>query len=279
MRLGDRLVFSRGAIALAIVAALIYAGFDGNTNSLVPLYAIGVFVAFTCAQLGMVVHWRRHRHAGWRKGVAIAAVGASLSAIVAVVAAATKFTEGAWVAVLLVAGLSFTGWRIRRHYDDVARALSLEGGSRGPELQLVPGDAVATGARGFAVVPILGMDKLRLHALAFASSMGVPVLAVHVSTDPDEAKEFRRQWDAWGAHIPLEVIESPYRAIVAPLARYLRALHAERPDEPMTVVMPRLIPTSVLQYPLHNGIGRRLRKLMRDDPGIEFARVPFPMPR
>jgi amino acid transporter len=95
MRMGDRLTYSNGAIALAIVAAVIYAGFDGDTNDLVPLYAIGVFVAFTCAQAGMVVHWRRSRHPGWRKGVAIGAVGATLSAIVALVAATTKFTEGA----------------------------------------------------------------------------------------------------------------------------------------------------------------------------------------
>ena len=217
MRLGDRLVYSRGAIALAIVAAGLFAAFDGNTNSLVPLYAIGVFVAFTCAQPGMVVHWRRHRHAGWRKGVAIAAVGAVLSAIVALVAAATKFTEGAWVAVLLVAGLSLLGWRIRRHYEDVSRALAVD--PRAPAAQ-APATPSSRRRRGIARTSssssrCCGLDLLRLQTLSYASTLGAPVLAVHVSTDPDDAKEFRRRWDAWGA-------TSRWRSSTPPTARRWR---------------------------------------------------------
>ena len=280
MRLGDRLVYSRGAIALAIVAAGLFAAFDGNTNSLVPLYAIGVFVAFTCAQAGMVVHWRRHRHAGWRKGVAIAAVGAALSAIVALVAATTKFTEGAWVAVLLVAGLSLLGWRIRRHYEDVSRALAVDPRAPAAQAQATPALEAPPRHRAdqFVVVPVLRLDLLRLQTLSYASTLGAPVLAVHVSTDPDDAKEFRRRWDAWGAHFPLEIVHSPYRATLAPLARYLQDLHAQRPDLTMNLVLPELVPASVLQRPLHNGVARGLRRLMRSRTGVVVTPVPFKLP-
>jgi len=277
MRLGDRLVYTRGAIALALVAATLFAAFGGDTNSLVPLYAIGVFVAFTCAQAGMVVHWRQLRSGPWRKGIAVAYVGAALSATVALVAAVTKFTEGGWVSVLLIGGLSWIGWHIRGHYDAVARGLALGPGDEValPDLEQVP---EAADDDAFAVVPVLHLDRLRLNALAQAASLGMPVLAVHVSTDPEEAKEFKRRWREWGDHVPLEIVESPYRAIVAPLVRYLRALHAQRPGAPMTVVLPELITGNVFQRPLHNGIARHLRRLLRDDPGLTVEEVPFRLP-
>jgi amino acid transporter len=279
MRIGDRLVYSRGAIVLAIVAAALFAAFDGDTNSLVPLYAIGVFVAFTFAQAGMVVHWRRHRHAGWRKGVAIAAVGAVLSAVVALVAAGTKFTEGAWVAVLLVAGLSLLGWRIRLHYEDVSRALAVDPRAPAAQATATPElDAPARHRTDLVVVPVLRLDLLRLQALSYATSLGAPVLAVHVSTDPHDAKEFRRHWEAWGAHVPLEIIQSPYRATLAPLARYLQDLHAQRPDLTLNLVLPELVPASVLQRPLHNGLARRLTRLMRSKPWVTVTPVPFKTP-
>jgi amino acid transporter len=279
MRMGDRLVFSRGAIALAIVAAALFAAFGGNTNSLVPLYAIGVFVAFTCAQAGMIVHWRRHRRPGWRKGVAIAAVGATLSAIVAVVAAVTKFTEGAWVAVLLVAGISWLGWRIRRHYDDVTRALALNPRAKAAHAPATFDAPERDAGNEFVVVPVLKLDLLRLQTLAYATTLGAPVLAVHVSTDPDDASEFRRRWKAWGAHVPLEIVDSPYRATLAPLARYLQDLHAQRPEVRMHLVLPELVPSSLLQRPLHNNVARRLARLLRSDPGVVVTPVPFKLPR
>ena len=125
LRLGDRLAFSNGTIALAVAAGVLFVGFAGRTDALIPLYAVGVFVAFTLSQAGMVVHWWRRREQHWRKSMLLNAVGAVLSAIVFVIAAVTKFSHGAWVALLLIALLVLLAWRIRCHYDSVRHALAL----------------------------------------------------------------------------------------------------------------------------------------------------------
>ena len=125
LRVGDRLAFSNGIIVLSVIAAVIYVAFRGNTASLIPLYAVGVFLAFTLSQTGMVVHWWRHRDARWHRSLLFNALGATLSAIVFVTAAVTKFTEGAWVAVLAVGLFVWMALRIRRHYDLEAEATAL----------------------------------------------------------------------------------------------------------------------------------------------------------
>jgi amino acid transporter len=125
LRVGDRLAFSNGIIVLSVIAAVIYVAFRGSTESLIPLYAVGVFLAFTLSQTGMVVHWWRHRDAHWRKSLLFNALGATLSAIVFLTAAVTKFTAGAWVAVLAVGLFVWMALRIRRHYDAEAEATAL----------------------------------------------------------------------------------------------------------------------------------------------------------
>ena len=125
LRVGDRLAFTNGIIVLSVIAAVIYVAFRGNTESLIPLYAVGVFLAFTLSQTGMVVHWWRYRDAHWHRSLLFNALGATLSAIVFVTAAVTKFTEGAWVAVLAVGLFVWMALRIRRHYDLEAEATAL----------------------------------------------------------------------------------------------------------------------------------------------------------
>ena len=128
LRVGDRLAFTNGIIVLSVIAAVIYVAFRGNTESLIPLYAVGVFLAFTLSQTGMVVHWWRYRDAHWHRSLLFNALGATLSAIVFVTAAVTKFTEGAWVAVLAVGLFVWMALRIRRHYDLEAEATALHPG-------------------------------------------------------------------------------------------------------------------------------------------------------
>ena len=299
LRLGDRLAFSNGMIALAAGAALLFVGFAGRTDALIPLYAIGVFVAFTLSQAGMVVHWSRRRERHWGKGLAINAVGAALSAIVFVIASVTKFSQGAWVALLLIALLATIAWRIRRRYDVVRRALALhplDPGTPGPAIlpqhpSLLPhGDEVPSGRapvegeespeqlRHLAVVPIARLDLASLRALAYAASLGQPVLAVHLSPGEDEAERFRGYWTTWGDHLPLEILESPYRAVVAPLVRYITALHAQRPALTLTVVLPELIVKHRWHQALHNGTTRQLRRALRRQPGIVITTVPYHLP-
>ncbi|GAB2956703.1 hypothetical protein GCM10027280_51700 [Micromonospora polyrhachis] len=324
LHLGDRLAFSNGMIALAVAAAILLVAFQGHTESLIPLFAVGVFLAITLSQTGMVVHWRRRRGPHWRKRLWLNALGAALSGVVLLTAATTKFTEGAWVVVVAVPVLIGLGWRVRRHYDTVNAQLAPhpgridathpvhppptgilerpappgaesgprpESGSRpGAESGPRPGDGAETGEEAeteetpqeiwhFVVVPVERLNLAALRALAYAVSIGQPVLAVHISPDEDEADRFRRQWDTWGDHLRLEVIVSPYRAIVAPLARYLEALHASRPELTLTVVLPEIVVRQWWHRLLHSNVPRRLRQALRQRPGIVVTTVPIHVPQ
>jgi amino acid transporter len=297
LRLGDRLAFSNGTIALAVSAGVLLASFGARTEALIPLYAVGVFAAFTLSQAGMVVHWWRRREQHWRKSMVLNAVGAVLSLIVFVIAAVTKFSHGAWVALLLIALLVLVAWRIRCHYESVRRAVALyplepsaphhpivparlwaADSDASPAIRQAERDESPDQLQHLTVVPIVRLDLSGLRALAYAVSLGQPVLAVHISPDSDEAERFKSDWAAWGDHLPLEVVDSPYRAVVAPLACYIDALRTQRPEMTLTVAMPELIVKHSWHRPLHNGTARRLRRALRRQPGVVITTVPLHLP-
>ena len=293
LRLGDRLAFSNGIIVLAVPAALIYAAFGGQTEPLIPLFAIGVFLAFTLAQSGMVAHWWRNRERGWQAALAINLLGAVLSALVVVIAAITKLAQGAWVVVVLVPLIVLACRRVHAHYQRAREALTprpATGEQTSPILLAPPRLASVASAhlaeaqdnpadvQSFAVVPIAALDLAALHALAYAASLGQPVLAVHVSPTEEEADRFERSWQAWGDHLPLEVVVSPYRATVAPLANYIAALHRQRLDVTLTLVVPEIVVAKPWQRILHNRIAARLRASLIAYDGIVITTVPFHLP-
>src|SRR6202007_3103317 len=144
------------------------------------------------------------------------------------------------------------------------------GAAQYAERQDVPGEV-----KHVAVAAIAVLDLAALRALAYAASLGVPVLAVHVSPSPEEADRFRGYWDAWGDHVPLEVLVSPYRATLAPLANYIEALHCQRPEVTLTVVVPQLIPAHRWAALLHNRTAQRLRRSLVRYHGIVITDVPF----
>ncbi|MEV7776952.1 APC family permease [Kitasatospora sp. NPDC088351] len=305
LRLGDRLAFSNGILLLSAAATLIFVAFGGRTAPLIPLFAVGVFLAFTLSQAGMVVHWWRLRDRHWRKSLFFNATGCLLSAVVFITAGVTKFTEGAWVAVLAVGLFLFVALRIRHHYEQVAEAVALH-----PHAVEVPGRTLAPQAGGqpaepgpprgagpaaegeeenrtaedeeapeeirhLAVVPVAALDLPGMRALAYAASLQQPVLAVHVSPTEEEAERFRGYWRLWGDHLPLEVMLSPYRAIVAPLVNYLEALHRQRPDVTLTVILPELVVRHWWHRVLHNQLAGRLRRALRNLPKVVVTTVPF----
>ncbi|HWX46273.1 MAG TPA: APC family permease, partial [Solirubrobacteraceae bacterium] len=299
LRMGDRLAFSNGIVVLGAAAAAILAAFGGSVISLIPLFAVGVFLAFTLSQTGMVMRWLRTREPGWRVSICFNALGAFLSAIVLIITAFTKFLEGAWLVVVLIPLLVALFLRIRTHYLAVGRAVALhpvQARARARIITPPPAAVLHERARSesligrfeqeeapdqvinLTVVPIIAMDLASLRALAYAASLGQPVLALHVSTDPEEAKRFRSYWHVWGDHVPLEIVLSPYRALVAPLARYLRLLHDQAPDFTITVVLPELIVRRAWHRLLHNGVAPRLRRALRRLPGIVVTTVPFHLP-
>lgn len=290
------------------------------TASLIPLYAVGVFLAFALSQAGMVVHWWRLRDRHWRKSLFFNATGALLSAVVFLTAGITKFTEGAWVAVLAVGLFLVVTMRIRRHYESVGKALRLHphaielptptipahpsrGAAQSPattsqlpealpdartEEEALPDSRTEEDARTeeedeetpeeirhLSVVPIATMDLAGMRALAYAASLHQPVLALHVSPEEYEAERFREYWTLWGDHLPLEVVVSPYRAIVAPLVHYIEALHAKRPDLTLTVILPEIVTMRWRYRLLHSRIAPRLRHALRPLPKIVITTVPF----
>jgi amino acid transporter len=293
LHMGDRLAFTNGIIVLAVPAAVIYAAFGGLTEPLIPLFAIGVFLAFTLAQSAMVVHWSRHREHGWRAAMATNLLGATLSALVVLIAAITKLTHGAWVVMVLVPLIVLGCRRVHAHYDHARAALTprSETGAQKRRTRVTPprlasktsevlAEAQDDPARvySFAVVPVAVLDLAALHALAYAVSLAQPVVALHVSPTKEEAERFQRSWQTWGDHLPLEIVVSPYRSTVAPLANYIAALHRQRPDVTLTLVVPEIIVAKPWQRILHSRIAARLRASLIAYEGIVITTVPFHLP-
>ncbi|MEH0828646.1 MULTISPECIES: APC family permease [unclassified Micromonospora] len=274
LHMGDRLAFSDGLVALAGTAALVFVAFGGYTEALIPLYAVGVFLAFTLSQAGMVVHWRRRRGSGWRRRLAINAVGATLSGLVLVTAAVAKFTEGAWVVVVAVPLLVLIAHRVQRHYRTLHTALALHP----PVAPSAPGPAegeeLPQQVRHLVVVPVARLNRASLRALAYAVSLGQPTLAVHIAPEEAEADRFREQWCAWGDHVRLETIVSPYRAVIGPLAHYLEALHDTGPELVLTVIVPEVVLRRSWHRALHSRTEQRLRRALRALPGVVVTSVP-----
>ncbi|MCW3816245.1 APC family permease [Micromonospora sp. DR5-3] len=284
LHLGDRLSFNNGLVALAVAAAVIFVAFGGHTQSLIPLYAVGVFLAFTLSQAGMVVHWRRHRDRGWRRRLALNALGATLSGLVLVIAAIGKFKEGAWLVVIAVPTLVLLARGTHRHYARLDSALALHpppppgtapGVAPGGRGGATEGEELPQEVRHLVVVPVARLNRASLRALAYAASLGQPTLAVHIAPEDAEADRFRDQWRAWGDHLRLETIVSPYRAVIGPLAHYLEALHASRPELTLTVIVPEVVLRHRWSRLLHSRAEQRLRAALRALPGVVVTSVPI----
>jgi amino acid transporter len=307
LRMGDRLAFSNGILLLSFTAATIFIAFGGRTGPLIPLYAVGVFLAFTLSQSGMVVHWWRLRDSNWRRSMAFNASGALLSGVVFVTAAITKFTAGAWVSLLAVGLVILTATGIRRHYATVARAITLhprtaEVPSRaiapkipasvapsGPHTKgnnatsrvLVPVDETEETPdeiHHLILVPVASLDLASMRALAYAASLQQPVLALHVSPAEAEAQRFREYWRTWGDHLPLELVVSPYRAIIAPMVHYIESVHRLSPDLTITVIVPEIVVAHWWLRILHNRTAPRLRRALRPVPKLVITTIPFHVP-
>jgi len=271
LRMGDRLAFSTGIVALSLAAAVVFVAFDGDTASLIPLYAVGVFLAFTLSQAGMVVHWWRIRGARWRTSISFNAVGCVCSAIVFLIAGITKFTGGAWLALAVVAGLTVIGLLTRRHFDRVGDAVALTSKTaRDGESEETPSEI-----SHLAIVPIANLNRASMRALAYAASLRQPVLALHITPTEEEGERFHQYWTAWGNHLPLEVVESPYRAVVAPTIAYIEALHAQRPELTLTVIVPHLVVRHWWQRGLHDNTALRLRRALEPLSTVIVTSVPF----
>ena len=240
---GDRLAFSTGIIVLAIVAASLIAIYDASVTGLIPLYTVGVFIAFTLSQAGMVRKWWRDRGRGWLPSAVINAAGASATAVVAVVVSVSKFEDGAWMVIAILPPMVGLLYAINRHYRAIEDRLLIA--------TSVPVHLTTTEPR--IVVPISRIDRASLRALSIARGLGKEVHAVHISYDAEGAKAFKRRWvSVVGDTIALNTIISPYRALMPPLLKYIDAIDRDGPGRPIIVVLAEFVPRHWWEALLHN---------------------------
>ena len=263
---GDRLAFSVGIVVLAVLAALLIVAFGGSVTNLIPLYTVGVFIAFTLSQAGMVRHWLRLRGSvrGWRWRAALNGLGAVATGLVAIIVGVVKFALGAWMILLLIPALIGLMWLIARHYTDVESSLATPWTD--PRLP-------RTAPR--VIVPIARMDRPSLEALRYARSISLDVTAVHVTDDRARIEELQRDWTAWGGPVKLVILESPYRALIAPLLAYIDAVEASEPRRPTTIVLAEFVPRHLWEFPLHNQTALRLKLRLFFRPNTVVVDVPF----
>lgn len=241
--LGDRLVFTNGIVLLSLGTGLLIVLFQGNTHALIPLFAVGVFLAFSLSQAGMVVHWWRNREKGWSTKLVINGVGALATTLTLLIVGYSKFLEGAWFIIALVPLLVTMFFRIKAHYNQLRKQLSLAG--LPPSLKPYPPMRV--------VLPISGVHRGIVEAVRFAESFARHITAVYVELEPGQGEHVRQEWESWWPDIPLVVIPSPYRSIVGPLFEFLDKYDSECNDgQQAAVVLPEFIPASWWHGLLHN---------------------------
>ena len=263
---GDRLAFTAGIVLLASLAITLLIIFHGNLDSLIPLYAVGVFTSFTLSQAGMVAHWRKTREPGWQKSAVLNGIGMVATALVTLVIASTKFVHGAWLVVILIPMLIGLLYGIHSHY------VRLEG-MRRAETPLLPEEVHVR-----FVVPVGDLNVPARQALAYARALAPDdhhVIAVHVTDDAEEAAELQSQWHTWQPGIQLVIIESPYRALGGPLLAYIDALQETHPKDTVTVVLPEYVPSHWWEHLLHNQTALRLKAALLFHPGVVVTNVPY----
>ncbi len=279
---GSRLVFSKGIVALAVIASLLIVLFQASVTRLIPLYAIGVFLSFTISQAGMAHRWWKtghlkpgevikekgsdlHEDRGWLHKMLINGFGALVTLLVMFVFAITKFKDGAWSVVILVPVLVLIFSTIHKHYSTVAKELSLDKFS--PPNRIV---------HQRVIMPIGGVHQGTLSALRYAKTLSDDITAVHVSIDPEEAVKVREKWEKWGDGYRLVVIESPYRLFVEPLLEYIEELDRNRlPNEMISIVVPQFLPSHLMTNWLHTHTADTLRKVLLSRKDIVIMEVPY----
>ena len=241
--LGDRLVFANGIVMLSLATAVLIIVFGGNSHALVPLFAVGVFLAYTFSQTGMVIHWRREGQKGWQIKALINGLGALTTGATLLIVGFSKFREGAWISVLLIPFLVICFIRIRAHYQEVGSELSLRG--LPPSLKPFPTPRI--------VIPVSGVHRGIIDAIDFARAISKDISAVYIELEPGAAEKVLETWQRWFPDIPLVVLQSPYRSIVGPLLEYLdKTDHQHNDGQLAAVVLPEFIPAKWWHSLLHN---------------------------
>ncbi|HEX2221865.1 MAG TPA: APC family permease [Candidatus Limnocylindria bacterium] len=262
---GERLAFTTGIIALAGLAMALLLLFGASVSALIPLYTLGVFVAFTLSQAGMLVRWWRRREEGWRRGIVITGAGTATTFLVMVVVGVSNFTRGAWLVIVVVPMLMWLLVSIRGHYRKIDESLRLERIPEGKEVARPP----------IVIVPVSRLDRAARKAIGFARSISDEAVAVHVTNYPEDADQLRRRWPDWAGTTELVVVESPYRALIGPLLAYMDALQRQDPKRQIVVVLCEVVPRHWWEQLLHNQTALRLKLRLFGRRNTIVADVPY----
>jgi amino acid transporter len=256
---GRRLVYSQGIYLLAVLSAILLILFRGVTDYLIPLYAIGAFLAFTLSQAGMVAHWQRNPGPGSTRSRVVNGLGAVATGMTLLVVLVAKFTAGAWVSVLLIAAIMSAMLWVRRHYADVAQ-----------ETQLTAPLRIEYMKAPIVIVPIQSWSRISQRAVEFALTLSTDIYALHVGTE-EESQNLRNEWTrlvadpvvrAGGKAPVLVSVESPYRTIIKPILDYALNMEMEHPDRQIAVIVAELVERHWYHYLLHNQRAELLKALL-----------------
>ena len=265
---GDRLAFSTGIAALGTIASLLVIAFAGKVDSLIHLYAVGVLLAFSMSNSGMVIHWWKLREPRWQTHMLINGTGATLSIITLFIVAVTKFVLGAWIVIVLIPTIVGFFLFIHTHYTRVA-----------DQLRIIPNQLPPTKIDQLVVVPIDDVNYASLRALAFARTISSDVVALHVSTNDERTEKVKQKMRAYAPDVKMIVVDSPLRAFVRPLLAYVDAVHSQHPDAFVTIVLPEFITAHWWESFLHNRTAARLQRTFERHPNVAVVLIPYLLER
>jgi amino acid transporter len=267
---GDRLGYSNGMIVLASSSAILIEVFRAQTNALIPLYAIGVFVAFTIGQAGLARRWFRRKGHAWRTKAGINIIGAVVAGVVAAIFAITKFTEGAWIVLIIIPMLVLGARSIRRHYDLIAEELRIDLSIARPRPHRV-----------ISIVLISGIHRVVLNTLSFAKSIDSELIAVYVGFDDESIEKMEKKWEEWGSPCRLVTLKSEYRSLIQPLSRLIKMLETWEGGKPehIHILLPQFIPKRWWHYALHNQTSLMLRAWFLLNKDVVITTVPYHLHR
>lgn len=266
---GKRLSFSNGIILLCVFACTLVIVFNGYTNALLPLYAVGVFLSFTLSQTGMFVRWLRLKTPGWRHKAFINGLGAFVTFLTVISIAAEKFVHGAWIVIILIPFVVICMLRIKRHYTRVAEQLRLTVDEK-------PKDISHIEHKQYVIVPIDTLNKSFLKALNYARTISSNIIVFHISIDEEATAKLKEKWEEYNIGIPMVVKKSPYRDVLHLLCNYIDSEeYAAGPNDTVTVVMPQFVITKWWHNILHNQTSIFIRTMLMRKRNIAVITVPY----
>jgi amino acid transporter len=266
---GERLTYSNGIVLLTVAAAILIVGYKGQTDHLISLYAIGVFVSFTIAQTSMVIHWRKNRAQGWKFRAFLNGLGACTTGLVVLIITITKFLYGAWIILIFVPIMIYIFKKIRAHYDSVANQLRLP-----PECT---GKLPVEKGKHIVIVPVSTPTRVVFETLKYAKLIGDEVIAVNVSSNNEEQDaKLQEKWRCWEPGIELIMIRSPYRLLLKPIIHFIEKKDREKgPNDYITVVIPEFETRKWWHRLLHNQAGWILRTNLILNENVVVTTVPY----